>query len=140
MEQDSIKITDVIDGFFFLRINRLSSVDSYLLREDFMKFLLWYGSSFDFEVVLYIFVLQQFYFEKINELNFELNLEDLYLGTGYYRIMNRILILVYEVRLVREGEGDYVVFLKLVTVEFDYDLGGRFLFELFGRGLLFFFY
>lgn len=125
MEQDSIKTTDATDGFFPSRANRLSSVDSYLSREDSMKSLPWYGSSLDFEVAPYTSVSQQSHLEKINESNLEPNLEDLHLGTGHHRTMNRTSTPAHEVRLAREGEGDYAAPLKPVTVEFDHDLGGR---------------
>ena len=142
-EHDTDTRTDAMDatdsGLFPPRMKRLSSSDSYLSHQDSMKSMPWYGSSLDFDVGPYAkctgMESQQLQLDKISESSLEPNLEDLHLGHGRNRTMNRTSTPAHEVRLGAEEEMGSPAPLKLVKVGFDLDMGGRSSPESSGRGL-----
>lgn len=139
-DQDSAKPVDVTDGSLLPpRLNRLSSTDSYLSREDSTKSLLWYGSSLDFEVGPYAkcssLETQQPQLEKINESNLEAKLGELQQGQGRRKTIHRTSTPAHEVRLALDGGEGNAAPLKPVIVEFEHDGGGRSSPESSGRGV-----
>lgn len=140
-DDTSIKAEDDVDGGLFpTRTSRLSSTDSYLSHQDSMKSLPWYGSSLDFDVGPYSKypssepqnLLQ---LDKISESSLERNLEDLHVGPGPHRTMNRTSTPAHEVRLEIGEVGGNAAPLRPVKEEFDHDMGGRSSPESSGRGL-----
>lgn len=136
-QADAMDATD--SGLFPPRMKRLSSSDSYLSHQDSMKSMPWYGSSLDFDVGPYGkcagLESQQSQLDKISESSLEPNLEDLHLGHGCDRTMNRTSTPAHEVRLAGEEEMGSPAPLKLVKVGFDLDMGGRSSPDSSGRGL-----
>ena len=138
--EDSNKPMDDTDsGLFAPRTSRLSSSDSYLSHQDSMKSMPWYGSSLDFDVGPYATKCsgsesQQLQLDKISESSLESKIEDLHLGHGDQRTLNRTSTPAHEVRFGPGEEGGSAVPLKPVKEEFDHDMGGRSSPESSGRG------
>lgn len=136
-DEDSSKALDSTDsGLFAQRAKRLSSSDSYLSHQDSMKSMPWYGSSLDFDVGPYAKFpgSESQQLDKISESSLETKLDDLHLGHGHHRAMNRTSTPTREVRFAPGDEEGSAVPLKPLKEEFDHDTGSRSSRESSGRG------